>query len=136
MSQENVDLVRRASASLGSDPARFDAANLTEFVSPEVEFDLSELYPDAPVVQGLDAVLRLRESLPWGDSMRMEPERFFDVGDERVLVFVHVTAAGEGSEVPVEMKNAHEYTIRDCVIVRMKVYADRTKAVEAAGLSE
>lgn len=45
--------------------------------------------------------------------MRLEPERFFDVDDERVLVFVHVTAEGEGSGVPVEMRNAYELTIRD-----------------------
>lgn len=33
--------------------------------------------------------------------MKIEPERFFDVDDERVLVFVYVTAEGEGSGVPV-----------------------------------
>ena len=97
MPEENVDLVRRAWADLGSDPSRFTTANLTEFVSPEIEFDLSPVYPDVPPVRGLDAAFRLRESLPWGRSIRMEPERFFDVDDECVLVFVHVTAEGRAA---------------------------------------
>jgi hypothetical protein len=74
--------------------------------------------------------------LPWGGSLTLEPERFFDVDDERVLVFVRVTAEGEGSGAPVEMRDAHELTIRDGVFVRWKVYADRAEALEAAGLEE
>ena len=68
--------------------------------------------------------------------MKIEPERFFDVDDERVLVFMRVTAEGEGSGVPVEMRNAHEFTILDGVFVRWKGYADRTEALKAAGLRE
>lgn len=55
---------------------------------------------------------------------------------ERVLVFVRATAQGQGSGVSVEMRSAHEYTIRDGVFVRMKIYGDRAKALEATGLSE
>ncbi len=51
-----------------------------------------------------------------------------------MLGFVRVTAEGEESGVPVEMRDAHEFTIRDGVFVRWKVYADRTEALEAAGL--
>jgi ketosteroid isomerase-like protein len=74
--------------------------------------------------------------LPWGRSVKLEPERFFDVDGERVLVFIHVTAEGEGSGAPVEMRDAHELTVRDGLIVRLKVYADRAKALEVVGLSE
>lgn len=52
------------------------------------------------------------------------------------LVFMHVTAEGEGGGVPVEMRNAHEYTIRDGVRVRVKVCASRDEALEAAELRE
>jgi ketosteroid isomerase-like protein len=53
-----------------------------------------------------------------------------------LLVFIHVSAEGEGSGAPVDMRDAHELTVRDGLIVRLKVYADRTEALEAAGLSE
>jgi ketosteroid isomerase-like protein len=73
---------------------------------------------------------------PWGHSLKLEPERFFDVDDERVLVLVSGTAVGAGSGVPVEARGAHEITIRDGVVVRLKVYRDRDEALEAVGLSE
>jgi hypothetical protein len=65
-----------------------------------------------------------------------EPERFFNVDDERVLVFIHGTAQGEGSGVPVEIRDAHEYAIRDGAFVLLKVYADRAEALKATGMSE
>jgi ketosteroid isomerase-like protein len=136
MSQENVELVRRGFAELGYYPARVEESALAEMVAPDCEFDGSAVYPDAPIVRGLEAWLGFLDTLPWGRSLKLEPERFFDVDDERVLVFMRVTAKGEGSGVPVEMRNAHEFTFRDGVCVRWKMYADRTEALEAAGLRE
>jgi ketosteroid isomerase-like protein len=136
MSQENVELVRRAFAELGEYPARVEESAFARFAAPDIEFDVSAVYPDAPVVRGIEAAFRITRSLPWGLSLRLEPERFIDVDDDRVLVFIRVTAQGEGSGAPVELRDAHEYTIRDGVCVRMKVFADRTQALEAAGLRE
>ena len=62
--------------------------------------------------------------------------RFFDVDDEHVLVFVHVSVIGAGSGIPVELDVAHEFTIRDGLVVYFKVYGDRNEALEAVGLSE
>ena len=53
-----------------------------------------------------------------------------------MLVFVRVSATGEGSGAPVEIPAAHEFTIRDGRVVRFKAYANRADALEAAGLSE
>jgi hypothetical protein len=47
-----------------------------------------------------------------------------------------VNATGKGSGVPVDLRNAHEFTIRDGMLVRFKVYRDRDEALEAAGLTE
>jgi ketosteroid isomerase-like protein len=105
-------------------------------ISPEVEFDLSALYPDAPIIRGFDQVARWAESGPWGRSARFEAERVLDVDDERVLVLVRVTARGQERGVPVEIQDAHEVTVRDGVVVRVKVYADRAEALEAAGLRD
>jgi ketosteroid isomerase-like protein len=136
MSQENVDLVRRAYAEFGPDPAGVEEATRAGVVAPDVEFDFSDVYPDGPIVLGAEGWRDYADSLPWGGSLRLEPERFVDVDDERVLVFVRATAEGEGSGVPVENRTAHELTIRDGALVRWKVYADRGKALEAAGLEE
>jgi ketosteroid isomerase-like protein len=130
MSQENVEQVRRFYRE--PDPLTAMAAR----VHPDVEVDFTAVYPDRPVLRGLDEVRRFRAEGPWGE-LHFEPERFFDVDDERVLVFVRVAARGKESGVPVESPPvAHEFTIRDGLLLRLRVYADRDRALEAAGLRE
>jgi ketosteroid isomerase-like protein len=137
MSQENVDWIRRLFDQFGWSPAGIEEASRAGLIAPDVELDFSALYLDGPVVRGLEDWRRsVADAVPWGRSLTFEPERFFDVDDERVLIFMRVTARGEGSGVPVENRVAHEYTIRDGVLARWKGYADRSEALEAAGLRE
>ncbi len=137
MSQENIDFIRRMFDEFGWSPAGIEAASRAGLVAPDVELDFSALYLDGPLVRGLeDWRQTFAQTAPWGRSVAFEPERFFDVDDERVVIFVRVTAQGEGSGVPVENRVAHEFTIRDSVLARWKGYADRSEALEAAGLSE
>jgi uncharacterized protein len=132
MSQENVEFVR----SVYADPRGLTAA-ASDKVAPDAEFDFTAAYPDWPVVRGVEALRRFRDSGPWsGSPIHFEPERFFDVDDERVLVFARVSATGHESGAQVEIRAAHEFTIRDGRVVRFKVYGDREEALEAAGLRE
>ena len=136
MSQENVEIVRRLYADFGLSPRRVEAAARVGLIAPDVAFDYSALYPDGPVFRGVEAWRDYADSLPWGRSLRLAPERIFDVDDERVLAFVQASAEGEGSGVPVVARSATEFTIRGGAIVRVKLYKDRTEALKAAGLSE
>jgi ketosteroid isomerase-like protein len=129
MSQENVEIVRQA----------FDRAGpLTSAhsLAADAEFDLTALYPDQPLLRGVSEMRTFRDTGPWGQSTSFEAERYFDVDDERVLVFVCATAAGRGSGTPVESKLAHEFTIRNGLIIRIKVHPDREHALKAVGLAE
>jgi ketosteroid isomerase-like protein len=130
MSQENVELVRSGYA------APHPLTTFAERTGPDVEFDLTAVYPDRPVLRGTNAVRRFVDAGPWGGTIQFEPERFFDVDDERVLVFVRVTAIGQGSGAPAEARAAHEFTIRDGLLVRFKAYRNRTEALEAVELRE
>ncbi len=129
MSSENLELIRSGY----SDPYPLSAFSAR--IVPDVEFDFTDVYPDRPVLRGIAAVRQFRETGPW-DSLEFEPERYIDVDDNRVLVFVRMTATGKGSGAPVEMDAAHEFTFRDGLVVRFKVYGDRTRALEAVGLEE
>jgi ketosteroid isomerase-like protein len=132
MSQENVEIVRRIYA----DPRGLTGA-ASGMVAPDAEFDFTAAYPDRPIMRGVEELRSFRESGPWsGSPIHFEPERFFDVDDERVLVFVRVSATGHASGAQVEIRVAHEITIRGERLVRFKVYGNRAEALEAAGLSE
>jgi ketosteroid isomerase-like protein len=129
VSQENVEIVREAFAS---------AAPLTsaERLAPDAEFDFTALYPDQPLLRGIDEMRAFRDSGPWGRSIHFTAERYFDVDDERVLVFVRASASGQQSGTPVETAIAHEFTLRDGWIVRVTVHPDRAEALKAVGLEE
>ena len=132
MSEENVEIARRGYELMN----RGDIAAAIQLAASDFEVDLSDLYPDAPILRGVDEFVRWSDSGPWGGSTQLEPERFFDIDAERVLVFVRVTATGAGSGIPVELRNAHELTFRDGLLARLKVHPDRDAALEAAGLEE
>ena len=134
MSEENVRRIRDSYTSGGMIEQRALFAHLADRIVASTEFDFTAAYPDRPVMRGIEEVRRFRDEGPW-DELRFEPERFIDVDDERVLVLVRVEATGKGSGIPVELRNAHEFTIRDGVLVRFKVYSDRDEAFRATGLS-
>jgi len=132
VSQQNVEIVRGVYA----DPGGL-TAGASDRVAPDAEFDFTAVYPERPVMRGVEELRRFRDGGPWsGSPIRFEPERFFDVDDERVLVFVRVAATGHESGAQVEIPVAHEFTIHGGLVVRFKVYGDRDEALEVAGLTE
>jgi ketosteroid isomerase-like protein len=132
MSEENLEIVRGIYCrTLALDPDLLAA--LAEFAEPDTEFDFRDAYPDGRVVKGVQGVRRIAAKWPW-DDLQFDPERFFDVDSERVLVFVRATATGVGSGIPVERRTAHECAFSDRRLVRFKVYSDRDAALESAGL--
>ena len=127
MSRQNVEVVRRGFL----DPRPLvDSA----YIAPDAQFDFTSIYPDRPVLKGVEEMRSFRDAGPWGGSIHFEPERYFDVDDERVLVFVRVTATGQGSGVPVHTRTAHEFRLRDGQIVYVKVHRDRSEGLKAVGL--
>ena len=132
MSQGNVEIVRRIYAA----PHGL-TGGAAGMVAPDAEFDFTATYPDRPVMRGLEELRSFREGGPWsGSPIHFEPESFFDVDDERVLVFVRVSATGRTSGAQVESRVAHEFTIRGERLVRFKVYGNRDEALQALGLAE
>lgn len=129
VSEENLEIVRQAFAS---------AAPLSDAdrLAPDAEFDFTALYPDRPVLRGVEEMRVFRDTGPWGKSIRFAPERYFEVDDERVLVLVRATASGKQSGAPVATKLAHEFTLRQGRIVRIKLYLDWAEALKAVGLDE
>lgn len=129
MSRENVEIVRRAFELkvLG----RGGDAELAAF-HPDVVINSVEEGPS----YGLNAI---RDNLERWTSVWEEPEatpeEIVDAG-ESMLVTARHRGRGRGSGISVDAYFHEVYTLRDGKIIRVDEFSDRSKALEAAGLSE
>lgn len=131
MSQENVEVVRRAFDAY----ARDDLEALLEELDQGVEWKQFE--EPAPVygrnnVRG--AIRRWNET--W-DQLQVQAEEYIDAG-EFVVVLLRFRGLGRASGAPVEQATYHVFTVRNGRIARMVEYGPgkRSEALEAVGLSE
>ena len=132
MSQENVEVLRRSYEAWN----RGDRDAAFEFLEPEFELQLPEGGMNVGSFPGREGATKLFEDyLEVFDSFRMEPEEFFEA-DDRIVVFVRTPARGKGSGVEVEFRPAHLWTMRAGKAVRLEVFPERQKALEAVGLSD
>ncbi len=131
MSQENVEIVRRAweIEAFGRDDYRAEV--LTVYDSDVVVAPLEE-----EPSYGLDAYLDYIERwfAAW-EELEQAAEEYIDAGD-RVVVRGYFRGRGRGSGVEVDSRFYEIYTLRDGKIVRVDEFAERGEALEAAGLSE
>ncbi len=130
MSQENVELVRRAFEEFRAG-RRFGLPS-----DPEVEWDATELpVPDiSGVYRGPEAVRRfwLQWLSAW-EAVQFEYE-LVDAG-ARVVALIDQRMRGRstGIEVPFG-KYAHVYTFKEGLMVHWKCYMSQADALEAVGL--
>ena len=131
MSQEDVDIVRRV----------YDAWVVGDFTgahafSPDVEFDLVD-WPEGASSRGLDAMGQSwQATLGAWDDFRAEPHEFIEAGDGVIVVLNRIEARGKGSGLVVRADTASVWTLHDGEVVRLALYWDVAKALEAAGLRE
>ena len=132
MSQENVEIVKRALETYG----RTGEEDFSVF-HPEVVFDVSRSrFPDAGVYHGIEGVRDWFQGLAGAfGEVSYEIEKALDLG-ERVAVLLRLSGRGPSSGVPVEYRFVPVFTFRGGKVVRMDRYDDWAEALEAAGLSE
>jgi ketosteroid isomerase-like protein len=129
MSQENVDIVRAVLA----DWERGEYAS-TDWADPDIEL-AGALDRDT---RGIEKVgRRWREFLSMWERFATVPERFIDLGDDRVLVLVRFQGRGRASGVPMaDFTGGQLFTLRNGKVKRLALYSTRTEALEAVGLTE
>jgi ketosteroid isomerase-like protein len=130
MSQENVEVVRRAVAF--EIYGRGDRAEAEAIFDPDFVMNPLEEGP----AHGLDAI---RDNIEhwkgaW-EELEVTAEEFIDAGD-RVLVTLHHRGRGRGSGIEVDARFYEVYAVSDGKVVRVDEYAQRVEALEAAGLPQ
>jgi ketosteroid isomerase-like protein len=132
MSHVNVEIVRNGFEAW--DRRDYDAA--TSHFSPVVEIDASDRVLNPAVYSGLDGAMRFRDEIAetW-DEFHVEVEDVVSAGDD-VVVLVRSSGRGRASGAEVESRAAWVATVRDQRIARLRLYRDRSRALEAVGLLE
>jgi ketosteroid isomerase-like protein len=127
MSQENVDIVRRA---------------VEAYVAGDLEKALADADPEIiwnpaeeAATQALDAIRAYLGRWEGGwEELTTTPEEFVDAGD-CVLVTVHFAGRGrDGIEIDARLYQVH--TVSRGKIVRMDEFTEQAEALEAMGLAE
>lgn len=132
MSQESVEIVKRATAFLESR----DWPGMTELFDPGVELHGTVGgIEEGQIWRGLREITQAfdTETEEVWDEHRLEPQEFIDAGD-RVVVLLREYQRGKGSGVELEVDTATVVDVRDGRIVRMQGYMDPAEALKAVGL--
>jgi ketosteroid isomerase-like protein len=128
MSQEDVEIVRRAFATEGIE-------ELMEYLDPEIEWSTTGMLLEAATYRGHEGVRGyLGEMNAAFDDLRDAPEEVIDAG-EVVLVTNRISGRDKRSGVPVEFSVTSVCSVRDGSIVQIRSYRSKADALEAAGLS-
>ena len=133
MSEENVDIVRRAVDAAN----RRDLATLDSLWSEEGELHSRLAATEGQVFRGRQGI---RDYFAWLDEafeeLRSEVEEIIDAGEDRVVALLIARARGKASGVPSTQRFAVVFTFQGKRIARADSYLSRAEALEAAGLSE
>ena len=134
MSEKNVEIARLSMEAR----ARGDAEAAMNILHPDVEWHGTVGgFDEGRVVRGHDEVARgFADYFAVWENIEIRADEYLDTGGDEVVVFVHEIAKGRSSGVEVETDVTAILTIQDGKIVRVRPFMDRSKALEAAGLSE
>jgi ketosteroid isomerase-like protein len=134
VSQENVEVVRRA---LVAATCRDDAAAADCFHS-DAEWHNTREFPGPSVCVGPAAIIGFWQTLleEFDESAAGQQIERITETDTAVVVDVHSVGRGRTGGVPVDVKWAAVFTVRDGRISRVDVHGEWSKALKAVGLTE
>jgi ketosteroid isomerase-like protein len=108
-----------------------------EYVDPEIEWRAPPEWLEERLYRGHAGIRRLAAF--WAqqfDQFRLRPERFIDLGDDRVLALLRQEGIIRGSGDRVEQAVGWICEIRDRKLTKVEVHFSWEDALEAAGVGE
>ena len=103
----------------------------------DLVWDVSKLgWPDQQIYPGVEGARQfLAEWADTWDDWELEVEDYVDAG-ECVVAIINQRGRSKASGIPVDMRFAQVWTLRDGQGIRMQMYANPDEALEAVGLSD
>jgi ketosteroid isomerase-like protein len=107
---------------------------IVERLAPEFQVRDRESSPDRGETRyGKEGIKQLFDSyMEAFDALRLEPEEFIPVGDQ-ILVSLYQQIRGKGSGAQVIGRIAHVWTMREGAPSRLRIFADKERALAALG---
>jgi ketosteroid isomerase-like protein len=133
MSQANVELVREG---LGEFLTTGEFAE--RFVTRDFVWDMSTFsgWPEQQIYEGSEGAQRfLRDWIDAWEDWELEIEELHDAG-EKVVAVMRQRGRSKATGLPVDMRFAMVWTLRDGMQTRMEMYGDPTEALAAVGLKQ
>ena len=131
MSQENLEVVRRAVAALNARDLEGSLACCTL----DVELHTPEVF--AGVYEGPRGIRRfLTDVEDAAPDFHIDLQDPMAVGDDQVLAFVQVGSTGRASRIHMAMTQTNVYDLVDGKIRRIRIFRDHHQALKAVGLEE
>jgi ketosteroid isomerase-like protein len=114
---------------------RGETESLFEAADPDIEFVPADRAANAGIVRGSEAIGQFFEDLfePF-EEVDVQPQKFFE-SDDRIAVILRARFRPRGSSAVVENRIGHVWTFRDGKALRLEIYPEREKALEAIGMS-
>jgi ketosteroid isomerase-like protein len=136
MSQQNVDIVRRALEAAFRRP-KPDFATINDLFHPDHEFtsriDALEGGSHRGARGYRDWLLNTQDAVEWESTL----EQVTAIDEDRVLGIVPISVRGRSSGIALkEERWGYIVTVRDGKIIRTEVYPTPEDAIEVAGLEE
>jgi ketosteroid isomerase-like protein len=123
-----VDRLRRGYEALN----RGEVSVVLDLLDPDIEWHEPAPSPDAGSHRGRDSFEQfLRGWIESFDDFRIEPEQVVKRGD-RLIAVVHQSGRGRASEIQVEARIAHVWTVEDGVAIRWEAVPDPDAALSGA----
>jgi ketosteroid isomerase-like protein len=131
MSRENVEVVRAVYDAFN----RADADAILELAHPTVSVEDHGVI-DGATYEGREGVVRfLAFQAEAFNAQSAELEELIETG-HAIVASIRLRGQGPRSGVPLEGRFSHVWQIADGTVRRLRVYASRQEALEAAGLSD
>jgi ketosteroid isomerase-like protein len=136
MSQENVEIVRRAHEA-GNRKPKPDFAMLNALFHPDHEFVARITAVDGQSFRGAQGFREFgaRQDEAW-ESWEATIERITEIDDDRVLVVLVFKARSRIGGVPMQDRFAYVSTLRSGRITRTETYSSPEQALETVGLPQ
>jgi ketosteroid isomerase-like protein len=131
MTSENLDVVR--SIYMGWERGDFNSA---AWADPDIEYLVVD-GPEPGCRNGLAGMAEgWRDWLRAWEDFRAEPEKYIDLGDERILVLVRNSGRGRVSGLELDQRSgANLFGLHDGMVVRLVIYLERDHAFADLGLT-